>query len=163
MDHLYLEIFAILLLIAANGFFSLSEFSIIASRRSRLKRLAREGNRPAERAFKIQSRPESFLATVQVGITFVGVMAGVFSGMTLVNHLDSFINQMPVEFIQKSSKPISSIVIAALVTFFSVVLGELVPKYIALSKPERIASSVSGPISVFIKLSFFLVKILSRS
>ena len=161
MDHLYLEIIAILLLIAANGFFSLSEFSIIASRRSRLKRLAREGNRPAERAFKILSRPESFLATVQVGITFVGIMAGVFSGMTLVNHLDGIMNQIPVEFIQKSSKPISSILIAALVTFFSVVLGELVPKYIALSKPERIASSVSGPILIFIKASFFLVKILS--
>jgi putative hemolysin len=163
MNNVLLEIAAILVLIAANGFFSLSEFSIIASRRSRLKRLAKEGNRSAERAYKIHSRPENFLATVQVGITFVGVMAGVFSGMTIVNYVIPLIAELPVDFIARSARPVSSIIVALLITFTAVVLGELVPKYLALYRPEKIAAAVSGPISVFIRLGFFLVKILTAT
>jgi len=161
MDNVYLEILAILLLIVANGFFSLSEFSIIASSRSRLKRLAREGNKSAESAFKMRTRPESFLATVQVGITFVGIMAGVYGGMTIVNHVSPLIAKIPVDFIADSAKAISSIVVAIIITFTAVVLGELVPKYLALSNPEKIASKLSGPISIFIKFSSFLVRVLT--
>lgn len=160
MDNIYLEILAILLLIAANGFFSLSEFSIIASSRSRLKRLAREGNKSAERAFNMRARPESFLATVQVGITFVGIMAGVYGGMTIVNHINPLIAKIPLDFIADSARTVSSIVVAVLITFAAVVLGELVPKYLALSRPEKIASRLSGSISIFIKVSSFLVRIL---
>ena len=95
-NHIYFEIIAILLLILANGFFSLSEFSIIASRKSTLKRMVKAGSRSAKRAERLQSRPESFLATVQVGITFVGTIAGVFSGMTIVTAVKPAIASLPI-------------------------------------------------------------------
>jgi len=163
MNNIYLETLAILILIVANGFFSLSEFSIIASRRSRLKRLARDGNKSAERALKILIKPDSFLATVQIGITFVGIMAGVYGGVTIVEYINPLIAKIPIDSIAASAKTISSIVVALLITFFAVVIGELVPKYLALSRPERIASSLSRPINWFIIISVLPVKILTGS
>ena len=161
MNNTYLEILAILLLIIANGFFSLSEFSIIASRRSKLKQMARDGNKSAARASKIQSRPESFLATVQVGITFVGVLAGVFSGMTIVATVTPLISKIPVGFIARSARSISFLLVVVIISFLTVILGELVPKYIALSKPEKIAARVARPISWFTRISFFVVRLLN--
>jgi putative hemolysin len=163
MHNIYLEILAIFLLIAANGFFSLSEFAIIASSKSRLKRMAREGSRSAERAAKIHARPESFLATVQVGITFVGTLAGVFSGMTIVNYLSPLVRQVPVDVISASARPISFLLVVFVVAFTTVVIGELVPKYLAIRRPERIALLVSGPTSMLIKIAFVPVKILTAT
>jgi putative hemolysin len=160
MENIHFEILAILLLIAINGFFSLSEFSIIASRKSRLKRMTREGSRSAERAYKLHIHPEPFLATIQVMVTFVGIMSGVFGGIIFVDYLSAIFLKIPVDFIAGSAKPIASVVIAAVITFAIVVAGELVPKYIALSKPERIASSISFPIEFFTKISFVPVTIL---
>ncbi len=134
-SRIYLEIIAILALIGANGFFALSEFSIIASRRSKLKRMAKSGNRSAARAGKLHSRPEAFLATVQVGITFVGTLAGVFSGMTIVNSLTPYIEKIPNETISGAARSIAFLMIVLAISFLSVVMGELVPKYIALSRP----------------------------
>ncbi len=161
MHNIYLEILAILVLIAANGFFALSEFSIIASRRSKLKRMAKHGHQSAARAEKIRSRPEAFLATVQVGITFVGTLAGVFSGMIIVDSITPFIARIPIDPIARSAQPVAFFLIVILISFFSVVLGELVPKYIALARPERIASALAGPISIFITACHFLVRLLS--
>ncbi len=163
MNNIYLETLAILILIAANGFFSLSEFSIIASRRSRLKRLAREGNKSAERALKILYQPDSFLATVQIGITFVGIMAGVYGGVTIVKYITPLIAKIPITSIAASAKTISSIIVALIITFFAVVLGELAPKYLALTRPEKVAAKLSGPIMVFIRISIVPVKVLTGS
>ncbi len=161
MKNVYLEILILFILIAANGYFSLSEFSIIASKRSRLKRMTREGNRGAKRALKIYSRPELFLGAVQIGITFVGIMAGVFSGATIVVYITPLIREIPIEIISASARPIASILVAVVVTLTAVIIGELVPKYIALSRPEKIAASVSGPISWFIKISSLPVWVLT--
>ncbi len=163
MNNSYLEIIAILILIAANGFFSLSEFSIIASRKSRLKHMADEGNHAAARAAKIKAKPESFLATVQIGITVVGVLAGVFSGMTFVGALEPYIAMIPVEFISHSARHLSFIIIVAAISFLTIVIGELIPKYLALSRPERFAAQVSRPMLWFSRASFFLVKFLNGS
>ncbi|HHI02119.1 MAG: hypothetical protein DRP51_05285 [Candidatus Zixiibacteriota bacterium] len=161
MNNPYFEIIAILILIGANGFFSLSEFSIIASRKSKLKQMAEEGNRAALKAAKIQSQPESFLATVQVGITFVGVLAGVFSGMTLVGMLEPYVASIPIPIISDSAQTISFFIIVITIACLTIVVGELVPKYLALSEPERIASAVSGPLNWFSKAGFFFVKFLN--
>ena len=163
MNNIYLEILAILLLIAANGFFALSEFSIIASRKTKLKRMAKQGRTGAARAEKIHARPEAFLATVQVGITFIGTLAGVFGGMTIVNSLTPFIARIPIDAVAHATRPISFFIVVFSISFLSVVIGELVPKYIALARPERIALAVSGPMTWFIKGSFFLVRLLSGS
>lgn len=161
MHNIFFEILAILLLIAINGFLVLSEFSIIASRKSKLKRMAKHGNLSAARAEKIHSRPEAFLATVQIGITFVGTLAGVFSGMTVVDSLTPFIAKIPVESVAKAAQSVAFFIVVILISLLSATLGELVPKYIALTRPERIASVVSGPMSLFIRASHFFVRVLS--
>nr|MBN2277756.1 HlyC/CorC family transporter [candidate division Zixibacteria bacterium] len=163
MGNTYIEILAIVILILANGFFSLSEFAIIASRKSRLKRYAQEGRRAAARAFKIHSRPESFLATVQVGITVVGTLAGVFSGMTIVNYLTPVIASIPNSLIAGSARTLSFLIIVGIISYATVVIGELVPKYLALTNPEKIALLVSGPITLFVRIAFLPVKVLTLS
>ncbi|UCD17547.1 MAG: HlyC/CorC family transporter [Candidatus Zixiibacteriota bacterium] len=160
-NNIYLEIGAILLLILANGFFSLSEFSIIASRRSSLKRLVKIRKKGAVRAERIHSHPESFLATVQVGITFVGTIAGVFSGMTIVDAIIPAIKKIPIGGVAEIARTIAFVVVVVSISFLSIVIGELVPKYIALSRPERIATLVSGPMTLFIKVGSLLVRLLS--
>ncbi|HDL04411.1 MAG TPA: HlyC/CorC family transporter [candidate division Zixibacteria bacterium] len=161
MHNIYFEILAIILLIAANGFFSLSEFAVIASRKSRLKRMAKEGSRAAQRAVKLSTRPESFLATVQIGITFVGTLAGVFSGMTIVNSLSPLVARVPIDIVAGSSRTISLFVIVIIISFATVIIGELVPKYLAIARPEKIASRISGPMNVFIKIGSLPVKLLT--
>ncbi|MFH2035563.1 MAG: hemolysin family protein [Candidatus Zixiibacteriota bacterium] len=163
MDRIYFEILAIIFLIAANGFFSLSEFAIIASRKSRLKRLVKMGKKSAARALKIHAQPEAFLATVQVGITFVVMLSGVFSGATLVDYLSPTIKDISIPIISEYSKLISSLIIATAISFLSIIFGELAPKYIALSAPAKIASMTSGPIYLFLKIGFIPVKILTAT
>ena len=163
MHNNFIEILAIFLLILANGFFSLSEFSIIASRRAKLKRMSKDGYRGSAKAVKIHANPEKFLAAVQVGITFVGTFAGVFSGVTIVNLLVPVFKDIPVNIISKSARPLALFIVVFGISFLSVVLGELVPKYIALSNPEKIASKVSGPMTVFTTLGSVIVRLLSAT
>ena len=161
MDKIYFEVLAIILLVIVNGFFSLSEFAIIAVRKSRLKRLSKMGRKSAMRALKIHAQPESFLAAVQVGITFVVMLSGVFSGATLVDYLAPTIKDIDIPFVSEYSKLIGTLIIASVISFFSIIFGELAPKYIALSAPARIASATSGPIYLFLKIAYVPVKILT--
>ena len=158
---LFLQVLAIFVLILANGFFSMSEFSIIASRKTKLQQLIEEKKKGARRAEKLRSKPDRFLATIQVGITLVGTIAGVFGGATLVVPLKQFINNIPYDFISSASGPLSVAIIALLITILTVVIGELVPKYIALSHPEKYARLVAPPISLFTQLTGFLSNSLS--
>jgi putative hemolysin len=161
MDSSLIELLAIFLLVLANGFFAASEFALIASRKSRLKNLARQGNRRARLTMKLVGKPDRFLATIQVGITFIATLAGVFGGATLVTTLTPLIRDMPVEFISRAAHPISIGIVVVFIAVLSVVLGELIPKYIALGNPEKIALAVTRPISIFSRLTFFLVGLLT--
>ncbi len=154
-----LELIAIFILILANGFFSLAEFSIIASRRSRLKQLIKKNYRSANLALKIASQPEHFLATVQLGITFIGVLAGVFSGMTIVNYLIPYL--VAWGFDPGLARTISFTAIVIFISVLTVIIGELVPKYLALSRPERIAASVARPMHWFSRISYVFVRLLT--
>jgi len=145
----YLQILAIFVLLLANGFFALSEFSVIASRRSRLKQNVEEGKRGAQAAERLNADPDEFLASVQVGITLVGTLAGVFGGATIVEHLESFLRGNSLITLSSSAKTVAVIAVTVLITTTSVVIGELVPKYLALSNPERFARLVAGPLQVF--------------
>ena len=155
------EILAILVLVLANGFFALSEFSIIASRSSKLRQKVEEGKKGAATAERIRKNPEKFLATIQVGITLVGSLVGVFSGVTIVKKLESLIAEIPIQRIADAATPISVVVVVILITVLSVVLGELVPKYLALTYPERYARRVAHPINLFIKVTSFFSRFLS--
>lgn len=158
-----IELLAILALIIANGFFAASEFALIASRKSRIKNLARQGDKRADRTRLLLQHPDRFLATIQVGITFIATLAGVFGGATLVDNLVPVIQKVPIETISNAAHLIAIIIIVVLISTLSVVLGELIPKYIALGDPERIALAVTRPISIFSRVTFFLVGFLSLS
>jgi len=160
-DGVYYELVAIVILILANGFFSLSEFSIIASRKSRLKQKIAQGKPGAQAAEKLRNHPDRFLATIQVGITLFGTIAAVFGGATLVIPLQRWISEVPIDTVQNAAAPIAVAVVAIGITVFSVVMGELVPKYIALSNPERFARYVARPVTVFIKVTWFFSATLS--
>jgi putative hemolysin len=160
---LIIELLAILLLILANGFFALSEFSIIASRKSKLRQNRQEGKPGAARAEKLFGKPDKFLASIQVGITLFGTLAGVFGGVTLASKLETFLKAQPIDFIARTAAPIAVGAVAVLITVIAVVLGELVPKYVALSHPEKFARHVSRPVYVFVKLSSFFATLLSST
>lgn len=160
-SDIYFELLAIFLLIIANGFFALSEFSVIASRKSRLQQKVAEGKLGAAKAEKLHSNPDKFLATIQVGITLFGTMAGVIGGATVVVKLEQAFEQSPVDLLAQAATPLSVGLVAVAITVTAVVIGELVPKYLALSHPERYARYVAGPITVFITLTSFISGLLS--
>ncbi len=163
MDSSILELLAILALVLANGYFAASEFALIASRKSRLKNLARQGDLRAKRTTELLAKPDRFLATIQVGITFIATLTGVFGGATLVASLTPLLRDIPIDFISRAAGPISIAIVVIFISVLSVVLGELIPKYIALGNPEKIAMAVSRPISVFSRMTFFVVGLLTFS
>ncbi len=160
-SDIFFELLAIFLLIIANGFFALSEFSVIASRKSRLQQKVAEGKLGAAKAEKLHSNPDKFLATIQVGITLFGTMAGVIGGATVVVKLEQAFEQSPVDLLAQAATPLSVGLVAVAITVTAVIIGELVPKYLALSHPERYARYIAGPITVFITLTSFISGLLS--
>ncbi|MCP4684157.1 MAG: HlyC/CorC family transporter [bacterium] len=160
--RLVMELLAILVLVLANGFFALAEFSIIASRSSRLEQQKTEGKTGAAKAVKLRAGTESFLASIQVGITLVAALLGVFSGATMVAKLEPLIEKSTISFIAESATSISVAIVVLAITILSVVMGELVPKYIALARPERFARFIAAPISVFIAVTAPFSKLLSK-
>ncbi len=148
MSEVALEIGVIILLILANGFFSMAELSLISARRSRLMELADDGVESAKRALELIQKPEQFLAAVQVGITFVGTLAAVFGGATIVDILRPQIAEIPIEFIAEQARSIAVVLVVVIISLLALILGELAPKYIALSYAESLALKVSRPISL---------------
>jgi len=160
MSHLF-EIIVILVLIAINGYFALSEFAIISAKRARLQQRAEEGDTRAEEAILLAEAPTPFLSTIQIGITLVGIFAGAYGGATLAAALTPFIAAIPL--LAPYSELISITIIVLLITYLTLVFGELVPKRIALSNPESIAARVARPMSILSTLATPAVVLLSRS
>ena len=142
----YLEILAVLILMLINGLLAMSELAIISSRKSRLEQIANQGSRGARAALRLIDDPSRFLSTVQIGITLVGIVAGVFSGATLGQHLGSWLDTFPSISPYGNSVGIGIMVIG--ITYLSLIIGELVPKRIALGQPERVASLIAAPMRV---------------
>jgi putative hemolysin len=140
---LYLEILAVILLILMNGILALSELAVISSRKSRLVYLANQGSRGASAALRLIDDPSRFLSTIQIGITLVGIIAGALSGATLGQRLGSWLNTIPL--ISPHGNALGIGVTVASITYLSLIFGELVPKRIALARPEQIASVVAEP------------------
>jgi putative hemolysin len=137
-----IEIFAILALIALNGFFAMSEMAVVLSRRARLQALGAADPRAAQ-ALELVKDPSRFLSTVQVGITLIGVLAGALGGITVAKPLGEMIAVVPA--LAGYSQAIGVAVVVTIVTALSIVFGELVPKRLALANPERIALSNARP------------------
>lgn len=157
------EIFLIFFLIILNGFFAASEIGVVTLRRSRLKQLIEENKPNALIVEKFKENPDNFLATIQVGITLIGSLASAVAGAYAVKNIKPFLESLPVGFLSSSSEAISIAIVVVVVTYFSVVLGELIPKSLALSHPDWVSLRTAKFIDKFSKVTSILVKILTLS
>jgi putative hemolysin len=161
MTRIVLEAILIVFLLMANGLFAMAEIAIVSSRKARLQKNADEGDARAAAALALANDPNDFLSTVQVGITLVGILAGVFGGATIAEEIGARLDQM--QFIAPHGETVAVALVVAAITFLSVVLGELVPKRIALSNPEAIAQFVARPMQRLSRLARPVVGLLSAS
>ena len=136
----------VLVLVVLNGFFAMSELSIVSARKARLETMARNGSRGAERALKLAEDPTSFLSTVQIGITLIGIFAGAYSGATLSEPIAEALRRIPALASMAGTLAFALVVVAT--TYVSLIIGELVPKRLALRNAEGIASFVAGPMTL---------------
>lgn len=143
MSPITFEILIILVLIIANGVFSMSEMAIVSARKVRLQQLANQGDAKARVALTLAESPNHFLSTVQVGISLIGILTGAFGGATIANRLAVYVKLVPL--LAPYSEPISFGIVVLIITYLSLIVGELVPKRLALNNPERIASIVAIP------------------
>jgi putative hemolysin len=159
MGLIGLEIVFIFVLIVINGLFSMSELAVVSARPVRLKKSAGEGGRGAQAALDLAEKPDNFLSTVQIGITLVGILTGAFGGATLAEHLALYIDLIPI--LAPYSAGLSFTLVVGTITYFTIILGELIPKSLALNSPETIASIVSRPMKVLSALASPVVWLLS--
>jgi putative hemolysin len=158
---IWLEIAIIVLLIVINGLLSMSELAVVSARKSRLQREAEQGNHAAKTVLSLLEKPGNFLATVQVGITLVSIIAGVYGGAALSHHLADRLAHVPGLNAYASS--ISLFVVVLIITYLSLVIGELLPKRLALSHPEAIAKVAAPPLLFISTLCKPIVWLLDRS
>lgn len=145
-----MEIFIILGLILLNGVFSMSEIAIISSRRARLEIDAKNGSKPARTALRLAENPDRFLSTIQIGITLIGILTGLFSGEMLAGYVAVWIAH--IEPLAPYSLGIAQTLIVILVTYLTLIFGELVPKRIGLSVSES-AAKLIAPVMDFLSRS----------
>src|SRR5690606_26113180 len=136
------ESLIILALIILNGVFSAAEIAIVSSNRTRLQLLS-EKNGAAKQTLKLKENPNTFLSTVQIGITLIGILTGMFGGANIASHLDAILSEVPI--LDKYSAELSLTIVLIVITFFTLVLGELVPKRIGMAIPEKYAMIVAIP------------------
>ncbi|OGW31851.1 MAG: hypothetical protein A2X59_05765 [Nitrospirae bacterium GWC2_42_7] len=158
-----LEIIFILVFILLNGFFSASEIAVVTSRKSFVQNLSDKGSLRAKKLLKLQSEPDRLLATVQIGVTVMGALASALGGVAAVKNLKPLISDIPVPFIASGAEAISIGIAVIVISYLSLVLGELVPKSFALRNPEKIGLILAGPILAVAKISSFFVSILTAS
>ncbi|BAQ66193.1 hemolysin family protein [Geminocystis sp. NIES-3709] len=161
MSSLAVEILMIFLLTFANGIFSGSEMAVVSARKVRLEQLAERGDRNARAALKLANNPNDFLSTVQIGITLIGILSGAVGGATLGQRLKPVFDGIPI--LQPYSQGISVGIVVTIITYLSLVIGELVPKRVALNAPEQIACFIASPMRFLSRLTTPLVNILGVS
>lgn len=156
-----IDILVIFLLVLLNGFFAMSEIAIVSSRKPRLKSLAEQRHRGAKVALRLAEQPARFLSTVQIGITFVGIFAGVFGGEELAPPLETYLET--TDLLAPWSEELAILIIVAGITYASLIIGELVPKQLALLNAERIATLVAPPMALLSRIVAPLVYVLQGS
>jgi putative hemolysin len=156
-----LDLLLVLVLIVANGALSMSEIAILSARKERLQQWADTGNIRAGEALRLANSPNRFLATVQVGITLIGVLSGVFGGFKIANDLAEWLNLIPS--LAPYSHGLALSIVVVVISFFSLLIGELVPKRFALENPEHIAALVSPAMNLLSAVASPAVRFLSAS
>lgn len=155
------EVFIILLLIILNGFFALSEIAVVSSKKTKLEAERKKGSKGAETALKLRENPDNFLSAVQVGITLIGIVNGAYGGTTLAADVVPFFQKFA--WSAPYAETIAVVVVVFLITYVSIVIGELVPKTIALNNPEKVSIVVSRPIYVISIIFYPFVQFLAAS
>jgi len=156
-----MEIVAILLLILLNGFFALSELALVSAKKNRIEAMKNNGRKGAGIALRLMENSENFLSAIQVGITLIGIVTGVYGGLSIAENITPWFEQFAIT--NHYASQIALTVTVVVITYLSIVLGELVPKTIALSNPERLAVFVAPIVYSFSKIFYPFVKLLSFS
>jgi putative hemolysin len=156
-----MEILILAGLILLNGLFSMAEIALVSARKSRLEAQAGKGDKEAREALNLANKPETFLSTVQMGITVIGILTGIYSGEKITDDFAAFLKQWP--FLAKYSYGLATAIVVIIVTYFSIIFGELVPKRIGLTKPEGIAKAVAKPMRVLSLITHPFIWLLSKS
>lgn len=146
------ELLLIVVLLALNGIFAMAEIALVSSKRARLEQRVKEGTTGAGLALKLLGEPERFLSTVQIGITLVGVLAGAFGGASLAGYLTPLLQEVPWLGERRADEVAFALVVAG-ITYLSLIIGELVPKNLALRQPESIACAMAGPMDWLSRLA----------
>ncbi|MCJ7660618.1 MAG: hemolysin family protein [Anaerolineales bacterium] len=157
----FIEILILFLFILMNGFLAMSELAVVSARKARLRLRAAEGRPGYQAALELAENPGRFLSTVQIGITTVAILTGAFGGATLAKHLADLFTRLGLD--PATSDIISVLLVVTLITYFSLIIGELAPKQIALLNPERVAAAVARPMKILSRITAPLVKFLSWS
>lgn len=156
-----INILIVLALIIANGVFAMSELAVVSARKIRLEQAAHAGDRRAQAALKLSKRPDTFFSTVQVGITLISIFSGAFGGSALSGPVASFFKTIPS--LAPYADKLAFTLVVATITYLSLILGELVPKQLALTMPEAIAKTIAGPMQLLSRLAAPIVAFLSFS
>lgn len=157
----FVEILLIFLLTILNGVFSMSEIALVSSRKAKLETSAKNGDRRAQAALDLANSPNRFLSTVQIGITLIGILLGIFSGDQLTTDAQNVVAQVP--FLAPYSRPVAVALVLLVLTYLSLVLGELVPKRIGLSNPEGIAKTMAAPMNLLSRMTSPFITLLGVS
>ncbi|MFP5041154.1 hemolysin family protein [Parasediminibacterium sp. JCM 36343] len=156
-----IEFLIIIGLVLLNGLFAMAEISLVSARKARLEAQANKGDKKARRALLLTNRPDTFIATVQIGITLISILLGIYAEEGIKQHIADWLQHFPV--VKPYINSISKVLMLIVITYVSLVLGELVPKRIGLSNPEAIAKIVAGPMQVLSTITFPFLWLLNHS
>ncbi len=161
MANTIIEISIILILVVLNGIFAMSEIALISSRKFKLQKMANDGNKNADIALELADSPNRFLSTVQIGITLIGILAGAFGGATLAGQIGAIFSTIGP--LAPYSEAIGVVIVVLIITYLSLIIGELVPKRMGLNNPEKKAVKIAKPMKFLSKISMPIIYILSAS
>ena len=155
------ELLILFFLILLNGFFSMAEIALVSSRKARLEGQANKGNLKAKKALSLAQHPDKFLSTVQIGITTIGILTGIYSGDKMIDDVAAYLNQNKI--FAEYSNGIATAIVVLVITFFSLVFGELLPKRLGLASPESIAKTVASPMMIMSRMAHPFVWLLTKT
>lgn len=163
METIWFELGVVLLLILANGFFAGAELAIVSVRRGRIAQLVADGSKRAAIVEQLHADPHRFLATVQIGVTLVGTLASAVGGAAAVEVIKPHLQQVPIHLVSSGAEPIALFLVVGCIAYLSLILGELVPKALALQYSEQIALGVAQPIRFLARIGGLAVSVLTLS
>ena len=153
--HIGLELLIIFVLIFLNGVFSMTEIAVVGARKTKLREMAKKGNTKAEYALRIAENPENLFSTIQIGITAIGILTGMFSGATLAGPLAAVLEKIPA--LSPYAEGLSMTIVMVTVSYATLILGELAPKWLAIAKSEEMSCLVAKPMVLFAKICYPLI------